>query len=506
MSTKAVIVWLFLAVVLGIAVVLLVLRPEGVLAPVQPGQSVAVGTRLLEFSPGDVRRITVESFSDGLLQTIEPAPKGKGPFGADADWLLRTQPISGSHSASRPAEPWPLESARIQGLLRLLAEVRAVAPASGDATLGNKPTRVTIQLREATSTWTLAERTLGGTGLVEIAGPGPGARRAVVRDDLHRVFNDPGPRAWRSTFPLAGITPDASRVRLDSLSHHLAVSKIDGKWNLIEPAAAPGDPAAIQSLIAELGRVQIVDFFDVPSEASAAEVDTPTATIRIEADRRTIEASEPEPTVSTDSVELTIGGAAGSASPTAPPRVFGSINHQRPVLLDGRSVGITVDPAAYVWPAPLRETPANIGGFSLTLVGDANPGASGRAFRRFGTRWVQTLAGGDEAPVSDSERRGVEEVLAFLTGERGASPRDSQPGARPTITFAAPEESRAIGSLRVDGLSGASIESLEILTVGDDRVCVRTGSVWRTYGPGTVPALLSSAAEVARRATPPPTR
>lgn len=505
MSTKAVIVWLFLAIVLGVAVVVLVFFSDGKPNPNTSGGVVSVGSRLVEFVPGDVRQIVVESPTDGLVQTIEPAPKGKGPFGADTDWQLRLQPLGATGSSARAADPWPLDSSRIQTLLRILAETRAVAPASADASLGEKPTKVTLHLREGVSTWTLAERTLGGTGLVEIADPA-GRRRAVVRDDLHRVFNEPGPRGWRDSFPLAGIAPDASRIRLDSPTVHLALSKVGGKWSLIEPAAAPGDPASIQRLIGELGRVQIADFVDSPPTSPSTGIEKPVAAIRIEADRRTVDSNSAEPKVTTDAVELAIGGAAGSVSPTAPPRVFGTINTQRPVLLDGRSVGISTDPANYIWPAPLRETTSNIGGFLLTLTASANPGASGRAFKRAGTRWAQMLAGGEEAPVSDSERRGVEDVLVFLTGDRGATAKDAQAPARPTITFAAPEGARIIGSLRVNGLAGDAIDTLDVLVVGPDKVCVRTGPVWRTYGAGTVPALLSSAADAARAASPPPTR
>jgi hypothetical protein len=506
MSTKAVIIWLFLAVVLGAIAIWVLLTPQCSKSDKSSTSQIAVGDPIIQFVPGEVRQITVETPGDGLRQIVEHAPLGKSILGADADWQLRIEPLKADAAAPPVGSPWPLESARIQMLLRALAETRAIAPAPTDASLGEKPAKVILQLAASTITLTLADRSLAGTGLLVIDTP-TGSRRAVVRDDLHHVFTDPGPRAWRDRLPFGGIAPDASRIRVESSAGTLLLGKLEGKWNLIEPVPAPADPAAVQQLVAQLSRVQIVDFLDTGSPGAATGLEKPIATLRIEADRRLIEPSKPEPTVTTDALELTIGGSAAGASASSTPRVYASANGERLLLLDGRSVALTGDPAAYAWPSPIREVTSNIGGFSLTPAEGARPDIAERTYRRAGTNWAQILPGNRVATLSDSERRGVEDMLTFLSGDRaqsGPGSRTASPTAAPTITFAAPEGTHQVGTLRVEGLGGSALDTLDVLAIGADKVVVRTGRVWRTYGASSVPALLASAAQATAPTTPAP--
>ncbi len=484
MSTKAVLIALLIAVVLGIAAIVLLRRPPAATA----GDSVAIGSRLLSFTPGEVESVTV-SRPDSPREMVEKAPAGKSILGADADWQLRIDPASGAAALT----PWPLESAKFQSLLRILSETRADALPAAGADLG-KPTRVEVHLTQGrTLILSLAERTLAGLGLIEVqesAGKSP-PRRAMAKDQLHNVFTNPGPTAWRERFPAAGIAPDASRIRLTNNARTLLLAKRDGKWRLQEPTVAPADDAAVQRLQAILQRVGILDFLDTGQPTGAAAgTDKPTATVTIEADRRTIETGKSEPKITTDTLTLSIGNAAD----TAITKLFAFVNKDRIVLLDARSTTeIVTDPAVFCWAHPIRVQPQDVGSIAISLTNPVAGSTAARTIKRSGLRWSQLMPDQSEAPLAPKDQLDAEAVVTFLTGgDAAANSKQAAPKSRAAISLEPPKDYHTIGSIVVASLSGQTLETLELGTV-DKTVVIRTGSVYRAYSASECPTLIQAA-------------
>ncbi len=437
-------------------------------------------------------------------QTIEPAPRA-----SHAEWLLAIENPKPGHS---PTPPWPLESAKLQSLLRILSEMRAVALPAGGMELG-AATTVEIKLSgNRTVTLKLAERTLAGTGLIEIDAPPAAATRALVADQIHAVFTNPGPREWRDPLPLGGIAPDASRIRIEGKGKPLALAKLDGKWSLREPVQAPADPIAVQRLLTAIGHISIADFLDQGASGSTSGLQKPTGSVTIEADRRTIPAGAAEPKVTTDTVTLTIGGGADAAVT----RLYCSVNGKRVVLINSASVrDIGADPGSVVWPHPLREIPSDIGSVAMTLTSPIPATTAEKTFKRSAGRWVQTIANNADVPLATKEQRDVEALLICLTGAQGnaaaSEPGSTSPGVpRPTATIDAPAGYRVIGSIAVGSLAGRPIDALEIATADKDLIVIRTGPIHRAYAANQLPELLRAAVQASTPAklsdSPPPPR
>jgi hypothetical protein len=498
MSMKAVIVWLLLAVVLGVVVVVLVfMQPGGA----KPSNIVPVGDRVLSFIPGEVEQIVVRPAGQPR-QIVEKAPGAKGILGADADWQLRIEPVKAGE-ATLP--PWPLVSAKLQSLLRVLSEMRAVALPAAGMELG-QPTIVEIHLSgNRVITLSLAERTLAGTGLVEVDAPPAKVMRTLVNDQIHGVFTNPGPREWREPFPFGGIAPDASRIQIHGKGKPLVLGKVEGKWSVREPVQAPADPAAIQRLLANLGHISVADFLDDGVTGSTTGLDKPAGTITIEADRRSMPQGATEPKISTDTVTLAVGGAADSAVT----RLFCSINGGRIVLLNSGAIrDIGTDASTVIWPHPLREAPADIGRIAITLAHPIPATTAEKTLRRSEGRWVQEIENNADVPLTSKDQLDVQALLLCLTGAEGGTP-SSQPSTReppaiphPTISIEAPGGYRVLGTITVGSLAGQTIETLELGAAEKDIVVIRTGAVYRAYAAGQLPELVRAAVE-ASGVTPP---
>jgi len=107
----------------------------------------------------------------------------------------------------------------------------------------------------------------------------------------------------------------------------------------------------VQRWLATVARVAVTDFLDTSTAGSSTGLDKPSGSLTIEADRRTIAPGTTEPKISTDTLTLTIGGAADAGASA----VFGSVGSGRIVLLDAHSLlAVSSDAAAFIWPHPLR--------------------------------------------------------------------------------------------------------------------------------------------------------
>lgn len=505
MSTRTVVIWLLIAIGMGVAAIVL-MRGGGGNAPAHSDSAVAIpaGERVLAFSPGDMTRIVIEqSDSDTPRQVLERSTDAKTPLSTDSEWRLTIEPsLPGGFSPP----PWPLESAQMQPLLRILSETRSVAAPAAGASLGQHPVIVRMTIRDQATTLKLAERTLAGSGLIEIettpltaekAGePKPSIRRAIVDDKLHAVFTQPGPRAWRVRAPAASIASEASRITLNNTKQKLILAKVDGRWAMREPIVAPVDPGAVQRLIGQLARITVADFLDTGANGSTG-LERPIAQLTIEVDRRTLPPGATEPVISTDSFSITIGGPADASNS----RLFASINDERTVLLDAHTLQpLSTDAVIYVWPYPTRVAASDVGRVDLASAGvpPLPPGPSDRTLRRGPSRWVQIQPDNTEITLVDKDKSDADALVTFLTGgDRGAFAAGTQtPAARPAesaapvIELTAPLGARPIGTITIRSLAGDVLETIEVLAIRADQVSLHTGAVWRTYAAAQTPNLL----------------
>ncbi len=506
MSSRSVVVWLVVAVIMGVAALLLLRSPPTAAPPPETLSTVAIGERILSFTPGDVLRLIIEPSSpDAPRQVLERATGGNAAPspGGEAEWLLAIEPSL--PGAFRPP-PWPLESAQMQPLLRVLSETRAIAAPAPDAALGQRPIVIHMSMRESTITLLLAERTIAGSGLIEIesvqagtspAAAGPSRRRAIVDDKLHLVFTNPGPRAWRVRTPLSGIAQEASRITLDNSKQRLALARVDGRWTMRAPVSAPAAPGAVQRLIAQLARVTVEDFLDDGPGTGSTGLERPIATMVIEVDRRSLPPGATDPVITTETFSMTIGGPADASNA----RLHASVNDQRTVLLDARTLQpLSADATQYIWPHPIRVASGDVGQVDLASI-DAPPqppGPSDRSIRRAPNRWMRIMPDATEAALVDKDLSDADALVTFLTGgERSAfAPGPQTPGApssdasSPRVSFEPPPDSRKIGTITIRSLGGDALESIDVLALRDDAVALRSGPVFRTYALSLVPTLL----------------
>lgn len=511
MSIKAVIAWLIVALCLGLASLWLLRTDKGLGSSTSGSSaSLAIGDRVLEILPSSVIGVSVATPGQPTF-TIERAPQGQSPLGMDADWLMRSNPqpaASGTGAAStiplgRSVPAWPIVPTQMQALLRKITEARAIAIPQQDLLVGPKATTVVLTTSSGTYTLVFADRRLAGSGLVTISSSldPTKTRRALINDELHAVFTQPGPVAWRETTPLSGIAEAAARLRLENDQQRITLARIEGRWNMIEPVGAPADAAAVQRTLAALGRVQIVNFLDegLPANAGSTGLDAPIARISVDIDERTLKPGSSETEVKTRTLNIAIGTPL-DASGT---RVYASINQDTPVVLDAKTLqALSTMPMAYVWPHAIRFQPADIGGISISVPEAADRAAIDRRFRRLDTRWTLIRSGGDEAALADRDQREVENVLNFLTGTSKIGPsvdpsglaQPGSTGAGAQMSILAPNGYTPIGRLVLSSLAGSPLYDLEFGSVTPETITLKSGNasntVYRTFPLASTPQLL----------------
>lgn len=495
MNTRSVILWLVAALLLGLLTLWLVSRGgsgTGAGAGAGRGGVVPIGQPVLPFSMSDASTITVQQ-ADGWTDRLERSSGVAGGGEGAGGWMLRV---------GRPGSPidpelvgWPVTPARLSALVRVLNEARATALAPTDASLGDKPTHVTVDLATLPANWTtpsatisLAERTLGGAGLIEIRTGAGNSLRAIVDATLLDVFRSPGPRAWRDVAVFQAGAAQSSRVSLQNPTQKLALGKLDGRWSLREPVSAPADPAAVSRLLNLLDDVRVTDFLDTGGGGAPTGLETPSARLSIETDVR----SPTDASVSVQRTDLTLG-APGDSQGT---KVFASLNASWLLLIDGRALSsLSMDPVLYLWPAPTTIAGPEIGEVQLTRVG-----GSGISLKRTLQRWSQFKPDNTEMLLAENDLKAVDTLVAFLTGADRpttipASPTNSTP--TPTIALAQPEKAVPVGVITLKSLSGTPLESIDILKVAGatpqtpPSAVLKTGDVWRTYPLDRLPKLLA---------------
>lgn len=497
MSNRAVFIALLTAIALGLCALFL-LQPEtprSAHASTAAPPAVPVGERLLDFAPSSVVEIRVattaaDAASSTILRRVRPGqpstPAAPAPpsWYPDAEWLLTLPPSSPQTAATA----WPVAPAQVQGLLRILSDVRAVAlpPPTSSADnippLGERPTLITLVFRDGLEQQlTLAERTLAGVGLVHRTPPAPPTSsaaprpapvitRAMVPDDLHRLFTAPGPAAWRQPQIAAPLAAEASRITLASPAGQITLAKVAGQWSLRKPLPAPADPATVSAVLSALAKLSVVDFLDTPRPSTpptpaSTPADTglanPAATITIEADRRTLAPGASDATVTTATLTIRIGGPADAQGKA----VFAAINDAPPLLLAAEALQpIPADPARFIWPFVSALPAADI--HALEFASGPSDAPRLDRLERDGPRWSLARAQGRRTPLADDELREVEQLLAFLTGAHRRSTTalpPSVPGqpapavpATPTVSLTPPPNLTPVGTLDILPLSATT--------------------------------------------------
>lgn len=505
MSSKSTVVWLLVAVVLGVAAVLILRNPGTGGGPA--GSTPAIGDRVMHVDPARMDSVLI-AHADGSSELLQRSVSGP------AEWVMQVVPAgqAAGDAASRPA--WPVPTSRVQALVRQMNEVQVRASAGEETSLGSGPTSVTISLEDSGPIVVeLGEQSVAGKALVEVtesedgkAGAVHGPRlktvRAIVDDTVHLLFRDNAPREWRDRTALFGAGLDASRVRLENnKGTTLALGKVQGDWSVREPWSAPADPAAVQRLLAAVTSIQIVDFLDQGVPSATTQLDKPAATLTLETDRH---GTGDKGAAAVDTRTLAIGGAADSAGT----RLFARIDGERTVVIDARAVAdLKLDPALYAWPFPTRLNSADIGTIAIERT-SPHAAVPGCVYRREMDRWKQVRLDGREVLLPDADTRPVIAMLGFICGPatgttstQSPSPAAGTPSLGPiAITGEAPEGLVSLGRIKILSLSGAPLDTLEVGQSKPGTITVRTNSVYRTFALDRVPSLIGEFAQ----STPPP--
>lgn len=431
MSRSAALFWVLTALVLGIIVWLT--QPRTVL------QSASVPF-LPDFSPSQVAEIEVE-WPGG-----ERARLDRAPF--ESCWILLSQPRAGA-----PLAPWPAETGRVQGLLRLLAEARE----GGDARA--MPTALFLTLhRESGDPIRLAvdPSPLGGTGRIARLGPdGRAATVAEIDEQFVRALAWSAIDSWRSKdllfWPTAATTAFQSSVGTSAVD----VVKSNGTWIMRSPIARRADAGAVEGALLLLSK-SAVERFLPPSESVDSIWTTPSRVINVTArspggrDRPEIEQSfEIGPQIDANSRMIRITAREAG----------------KPGALWGPEVAILND-------ATLRALPSEAGAFVSRLCLDLPPADVASAKVSFSGREV--LVKRDTSGKFGAADSTIGELLRLLCETPAAETRILEAPAAPSDDFVEVQplgpKSESLGTfqLRVGSMpsrvSGApSVPVIEIL-------------------------------------------
>lgn len=526
MSTKVVIIALVVALVLGIgAYVALQPAPK----PVAKAEVFSTGDLVVPMEVAQVASIEIES-PDGTVEKITRGDRGVYSL------VVNRQ--------SSPGPSWPLEDGRVTSLLRVLSAAVSLDAPDEKAAMDDGASRVTIrQDGGKTIHMLLSERTLTGRGLVKVVEGTTGdavnlrtlrdmpGKLALVGDHIHQAFRNPGPRAWRDTSVMRGIGPEVSRIRMKNNDLSTKLARLEGKWMVQSPIAAPADPARISRLISTLSGLRIVGFNDDPGAKTPGSditgLNNPLAEIVGETDRRVLstDAAKPdEVTIRTETTELVIGNPADGTAQTR----YASIGRNGPVVVISGAglVRELFDAVEYVSRRAVQTPAMDIGMIVLepatpvvaaatppAAVTDAAPGTTptaaptatgsptpsnppagatpavpltppSRIYRRDLDTWKE-VTGSSEVSLDEAKRKSMADLLKFITTDEAAS-----------VAFQAPAIWNEQGQFIVGSLAGTPLETVTIGATDGANLGIRTagadgnGAVYRWFPREKVPPML----------------
>lgn len=261
MSRGAALIWILIALILG--VVVWFTTPRAVL----PSTS---SQFLPDFSPAQVTQIDI----------AWPAGESARLSKSDSRWILQAKPAntSGTSTDVPASPPWPAETSRVQALLRLISEARDGADAQA------MPTAIFLTLlRESGDPVRLAidPNTLGGAGRVaRLTTDGRVQSVASIDEQFVRALESNAIESWRSKdllyWPPEATTGFDTRTGSDSIE----LTKAGGAWVMQAPIAIKADPATVEGSLLLLSKSGVDRFLPAQSPRDEAWKD-PARTIRL---------------------------------------------------------------------------------------------------------------------------------------------------------------------------------------------------------------------------------
>lgn len=454
MSTRAAVASLVIALALCSAAYVLLGRSEPATVP----------GPLLDFRPSQARALRVDR--GGEQERVERR-------GEADDWVV----ILGSSGA------WPASAAPVRGALRILSTLEPFARAERGQRPEEGAAVVTLTLDDGTTrAMRLGSRAMSGRVLVELIDPGPARpdrKGAVYWADrgIAEVLAATGLGAWRDTGVFGSLGPEVARVTVAGAGGTIALARVGGSWALREPVAAPADEQAVLSLIRALAALRVSDFGDrglVTAPGSRA----PLASITVETDAREPAGVDFVTRTTVRRVDFTgLSGLAGD-------QVLARLRRHERV----GGPGGEVDTGEFMFAVPLAalaELPSTPEGFvsrtaCRTPAADAGGVSIRRADNEGGERslvrtldgWADARADGTRVPAPREAATAAEALLRALCGARADA-----------VAFAPPEGWTPRWSVELRTFGGDPLEAVEVGRAGEGWI-VRSGPVWRTYGPG----------------------
>jgi hypothetical protein len=441
-------------------------------------------TWLKSLDPLEVTAFAVR-WSDGKSAAIERSE-------VPGVWVLR-------QSGAGAEPPWPVPGNRVNGAVRLLSELDAIAPSEGQAPAAG--TRVTVRTRDgAEHALTISEAALGGKAMVVVHGPPDTVRLADA--GLAKMFQD-GLRAWRESGVLEASAGDASnpgevsRVRLQTVGRQITLGRTKGKWGVREPVAAPADGAACNQLVEHLGQLPVQRILAEKLADSATGLSNPTAMVECDSDFVVTSGDSGGGGTARRVLlqKITVGGPADTTREKLYALVSAvwmdpATRKAEPVwgpalIVVNRSDLNTLraEPSAYLSKLSSEVPAADVSAFVLTASGDAmtvNPKAS--ESRR--VRVVRTLDGwryrpeqGEPRVIAPAVVTRLESFIRLLTDQPADAVGLEPP--RETSPMAVVSLESGLGAAQEVGIGAA-----EVTPPGNGAqtaLVVRSGSVFRVY-------------------------
>lgn len=409
---------------------------------------------LLAFDPARAVELRVTR-ADG---TYEAARRGRVP----GDWDI----ILGGAGTE---QVWPANPGRVRAALRILSTLEAQQDADGGLEPGAPEFAIKME-GGATRAMRVSAKPLGGRVLVQVQG----TRSAWVTQDIGDMLVGTGIKEWRERSAFPGLGPETSRITLKGEKGAVALARVQGKWGVREPVQEAAEADAIVKLITVLQNVEVTDFLDA-GQPERTGLDTPVATITVEADQR-----DADGTLHTSSRTLAIGQQADIAGKA----VFASMRwgtEARTVTVAAeRLASMTTDAAAYVSRRSINAPESEIGKVEVLTLG--TPARVLHVYERTLDGWKEATAGA----LTPEDAGKMHAALALLTQLPAdavvvGTPPQSWGSAGPDGHFVAQS------TVRFSSLGGTPLAELDMCQSHDDPPVIGRGQVWRRYPKAEAP-------------------
>jgi Domain of unknown function (DUF4340) len=455
MSKAGVIVALVMAVALAVAAAI-VLGPQtptttgGPLLPVQPSQIVAIHVNTVA----------------GRDQSIEREIRGGWVFVAD------------------DGGRWPIDRTAIDNALRLLVALNAEREGEGgdggDDWKAWPGFDVTLETNEV---WRLrCEPTvIGGSRSVHVRPPDDEAFTARVEGEILTALIETGVGAWRIKRALPDVSPDTTRIRLESPSQTVQLVRRGGRWRLIEPVAVAADDAKAQMLLRYLAGVEVNRFVASDADRASLGLDDPISVAVLE--REIVSGTQGNMVRKTERRRLVVGGAADVAASRFSAEVTrtlvgpdGTVEEKSSTIVEvtAKSLGRIVSaPTPYVSRRVAEVAAANVGAITIrTLAGDVR-------FDKTIDGWFRREVDAETAATPPRQPEG-DRTRVLIEGERRLAALLGQlceTDAR-SVGIGTRVDAQELCEITLGSLGGQPLETMTLSTTGPGEIIAIKGEVY----------------------------